>query len=74
MPGGLRTRNPLLWLRGGSDEQLRQGHSWLLKNNLRMSREALEKVGNKWELARQMVNRVPIGSAILTRVISWGAK
>jgi hypothetical protein len=43
-----------------TDEQLRQRYSWLLKNNPRMSREALEQMANRWELARQTVNRVPI--------------
>ena len=42
------------------DEQLRQSYSWLLRNNPRMSREELEEAANKWELARQIVNQVPI--------------
>jgi hypothetical protein len=42
------------------DEQLSQRYSWLLKNNPWMSREEVEEMANRWELARQIVNRVPI--------------
>lgn len=42
------------------DEQLRQRYSWLLRVNPAMSREELEHRANKWELARQIVQRVPI--------------
>lgn len=42
------------------DEQLRKRYSWLLRNNPEMSTEDLRDMANRWELARQIVNKVPI--------------
>ena len=43
-----------------NDEQLHQRYSWLLRNNPGMSRQELMEAANRWELARQAVNQVPI--------------
>jgi len=43
-----------------TDEQLRERYEWLVKKNPEMSREELEDLANRWQLARQVVNKVPI--------------
>jgi hypothetical protein len=43
-----------------SDEELKQRHSWLLRRNPNMSRDQLEDLANRWQLARQIVDQVPI--------------
>lgn len=43
-----------------TDEQLRRDYSWLLKRNPSMSRVELEDLANRWQLARQIVQDVPI--------------
>ena len=43
-----------------TDDELRGHYSWLLRINPKMSREELEHRANKWQLARQIVQRVPI--------------
>lgn len=43
-----------------TDEQLRDRYDWLLKKNPEMTRKELEDLANRWQIARQVVNRVPI--------------
>jgi hypothetical protein len=43
-----------------TEEQLRKRYSWLLKINPSMRRTELEHLANKWEVARQAVQHVPI--------------
>ncbi|HET9480646.1 MAG TPA: hypothetical protein VFP98_02730 [Candidatus Polarisedimenticolia bacterium] len=43
-----------------SDEELRQRYNWLLRKNPQMSREQLEDLANRWQIARQIVDQVPI--------------
>ena len=43
-----------------SDEDLKKRHSWLVRRNPKMSREELEDLANRWQLVRQIVDKVPI--------------
>jgi hypothetical protein len=43
-----------------TDEELRERYDWLLRNKPDMSREELEDLANRWQLARQVVNQVPV--------------
>ena len=43
-----------------TDEQMKAKYEWLLRRNPSMSREELEDLANRWQLARQIVDRVPI--------------
>lgn len=43
-----------------SDKELRERYEWLLHRNPTMSRVELEELANRWQLARQIVDRVPI--------------
>jgi len=43
-----------------SDEEMKKRYSWLLKRNPEMKREELEDLANRWQLARQIVDAVPI--------------
>lgn len=43
-----------------TDAELKQRHSWLMRRNPDMSREQLEDFANRWQLARQIVDQVPI--------------
>jgi hypothetical protein len=42
-----------------TEEQLRRRYDWLVKKNPAMSREELEEMANRWQLARQVVDGVP---------------
>ncbi len=43
-----------------SDEEMKRRYSWLLKRNPGMGRDELEDLANRWQLARQIVNAVPM--------------
>ena len=43
-----------------SDTELRDHYAWLLRRNPTMSREELEDLANRWQLAREIVDKVPI--------------
>jgi hypothetical protein len=43
-----------------SDGGLRRCYSWLDKRRPGMSREELEELANRWQLARQIVDELPI--------------
>ena len=43
-----------------SEAELRSRYSWLTRKNPSMSREELEDRANRWQLARQIVDKVPI--------------
>lgn len=43
-----------------SDEEFRDRHDWLIRRNPKASREEIEDLANKWQLARQIVDRVPL--------------
>ena len=43
-----------------SDEQMKQKYEWFLRRNPGMSRPELEDLANRWQLARQIVDKVPI--------------
>lgn len=43
-----------------SDEVFRERHDWLVHRNPSASRAEIEDLANKWQLARQIVDRVPL--------------
>ena len=43
-----------------SDEEMKHRYNWLLRRNPGMSRAELEDLANRWQLARQIVDQVPI--------------
>lgn len=43
-----------------TDDELRRRYSWLVRTDPTMSRAKLEHLANTWQLARQIVRRVPI--------------
>jgi len=43
-----------------TDEQLKERYSWLMRNRPDLKREELEDLANKWQLARQIVHKVPL--------------
>ncbi len=43
-----------------TDEGLRERYAWLLRRNPNMGREELEDLANRWQLARQIVDSVPV--------------
>jgi hypothetical protein len=43
-----------------SDVELRDHYAWLLRRNPSMPREELEDLANRWQLAREIVDKVPI--------------
>ena len=43
-----------------TDGELRERYGWLLRRKPDMSREELEDLANRWQLARQIVNQVPV--------------
>jgi len=43
-----------------SDKELKERYSWLLRRKPDMGREELEELANRWQLARQLVDAVPI--------------
>lgn len=43
-----------------TDDQMKQKYEWMLRRNPSMSRADLEDLANRWQLARQIVNQVPI--------------
>jgi hypothetical protein len=43
-----------------NDAELRDHYAWLLRRNPTMSREELEELANRWQLAREIVDKVPI--------------
>ena len=42
-----------------SDEELRQRYDWIAKKNPAQTRSELEDVADRWQMARQEVDRVP---------------
>lgn len=42
-----------------TDEQMKQKYEWILHRNPTMSRAELEDLANRWQLARQIVDKVP---------------
>ena len=43
-----------------TDEQMKQKYEWILRRNPAMNRAELEDLANRWQLARQIVDQVPI--------------
>jgi hypothetical protein len=43
-----------------TDEQLRQRYAWLVRHDPTISREKLEEIADRWQMARQMVNEMPL--------------
>jgi len=43
-----------------SDKEFRQRYDWLVSKNPKASRAEIESLANKWQLARQIVDRVPL--------------
>lgn len=43
-----------------TDEQLKERYSWLMRDRPDLKREELEDLANRWELARQIVDKVPL--------------
>jgi hypothetical protein len=46
-------------MRRYSDEELRDRYSWIVSRNRDISREQLEEVADRWQMARQDVDNVP---------------
>jgi hypothetical protein len=42
------------------DEQLRQRYAWLVRHDPTITREKLEEIADRWQMARQMVNDMPL--------------
>lgn len=43
-----------------TEEQLRERYDWLVKRKPDATREELEEMANRWQLARQVVRNVPL--------------
>jgi hypothetical protein len=43
-----------------SDEEFRERYDWLVNHNPKASRKEIEELANQWQLARQIVDRVPL--------------
>jgi hypothetical protein len=43
-----------------SDKDFRERYDWLVSRNPKASRKEIEEVANKWQLARQIVDRVAL--------------
>ena len=43
-----------------TDEELKERYAWMLKRHPGAGREELEDMANRWQLARQIVDRVPL--------------
>ena len=43
-----------------TDEELKQRYAWLMKRKPDIGREELEDLANRWQLARQIVDKVPL--------------
>ena len=50
-----------------TDPQLRQKYAWITRRHPKMSREELEGIADRWQLARQEVNDLPIACDVQTR-------
>jgi hypothetical protein len=46
--------------RGLSEKEFRDRYDWLVTRHPKASREEIERLANTWELARQLVDRVPL--------------
>ena len=49
-----------------TDDQLKERYAWLLRRHPDLSRQELEDLANRWQLARQIVDRVPISCDVQT--------
>jgi hypothetical protein len=43
-----------------ADDEMKRRYEWLLHRNPNMGRAELEDLANRWQIARQIVDRVPI--------------
>jgi hypothetical protein len=43
-----------------TDEEFRERYGWIVRRNPKAKREELEQIANQWQLARQIVDRVPL--------------
>ncbi len=43
-----------------TDTEFRQRYDWLVSRNPKASRREIEDLANKWQLARQIVDKVPL--------------
>jgi hypothetical protein len=43
-----------------TDEQLKERYSWLVQRHPGIEREELEDLANRWNIARQIVDKVPL--------------
>lgn len=43
-----------------SDEELKERYGWIVRRNPEAPRETIEDIADRWQLARQEVERVPI--------------
>jgi hypothetical protein len=43
-----------------TDNQLRQRYAWLVRHDPSITREKLEEIADRWQIARQMVNDMPL--------------
>ena len=48
------------------DGELRRRYSWIAKRRPEMPREELEEIANRWQLARQDVDQLPIACDVQT--------
>lgn len=50
------------------DGELRRRYDWLARRNPTMSRPELEAMANKWQLARQEIEEMPLACDVQTKV------
>ena len=43
-----------------TDRQLRQRYAWLVRHDPTITREKLEEIADRWQMARQIVNELPL--------------
>ena len=51
-----------------TDEQLKQQYNWILRRRPKMTRAELESVADRWQMARQEVDELPIACDVQQRV------
>lgn len=50
-----------------SDEELRSKYDWITRRRPKLSRQELEEIADRWQLARQDVGHVPIACDVQQR-------
>jgi hypothetical protein len=50
-----------------TDPELRQRYSWITRRHPKMTRDELEEIADRWQLARQEVSELPIACDVQMR-------